>query len=582
VIRIEEKNNHIIEKAKAYRNLGNAYALKNRFGRALFYLNQALKIFEDQSLYRKASEVYFDLGKLNYDMEDYERAIIYANKLLNTYDEYNDEYNIASPLEYAIFIGLTGSTYREQGDYELAKPLFKKYIKLSMENDFPYRIDAIMILSLASTYELNIGYLKYKKGNIVEAIPLLRFAIRQDIKEKALLYANSSAINLGDAYLSIGENDSALFYYNLAMSLTEEFYEKSLGSFSDTSEKIVFGGYQYFFNMNEAEIKQLFYRYINNSYNSLYDFYIRSNDTIKAFIYLQKKFLYLDSLNQLEREIELYRIQERYENNRLEAQVGSLLSENELNEYRIQKTQIIIWAVVFISLLTIVIGVFVFRQNRNKTIHEKLLVEQRLLRSQMNPHFIFNSLASVQNFIVKQDDTKASIYLSRFSELVRGILENSRKEWISVEIEISIIDNYLSLQKIRFPDEFDYNIDIDEGIDTENIMIPPMLIQPFLENAIDHGIKYKETKGNVQVSFIIENKIIIISIEDDGIGRKKAMEILKEQNRDHKSLATVLTKERIAILNNKLRNKIRFDIIDLLNDRGEGIGTRVIIGIPNV
>jgi sensor histidine kinase YesM len=135
------------------------------------------------------------------------------------------------------------------------------------------------------------------------------------------------------------------------------------------------------------------------------------------------------------------------------------------------------------------LGVLYFRQGRINAMHEKMLVEQRLFRSQMNPHFIFNSLASVQNFIVKQDDTKASIYLSRFSELVRSILNNSLQEQITLEEEISTIENYLALQKVRFSDQFDYELEVDETLDPESTFVPPMLTQPFIENAIEHGIK---------------------------------------------------------------------------------------------
>jgi LytS/YehU family sensor histidine kinase len=122
----------------------------------------------------------------------------------------------------------------------------------------------------------------------------------------------------------------------------------------------------------------------------------------------------------------------------------------------------------------------------------------------MNPHFLFNSLASIQNYIINEDSGNASIYLSRFSQLVRNILDNSVEEYVPVEKEIETIKNYFELQKVRYAGKFDFNIEVDEAIDQENMMIPPMLAQPFIENAIEHGIKHKETNGHINIRFLLQ------------------------------------------------------------------------------
>jgi len=197
----------------------------------------------------------------------------------------------------------------------------------------------------------------------------------------------------------------------------------------------------------------------------------------------------------------------------------------------------------------------------------------------MNPHFIFNSLTSVQNFIITHDEIKASIYLSRFSDLVRSILNNSMVEQITLEEEIATIENYLELQKVRFTDKFDYSIEVDKTINPENILIPPMLAQPFIENSIEHGFKNKKTKGRILIRFKMDKDKILYEVEDDGIGREKAQEIKQKHLSDHKSLATTLTQERINVLNKKLKHKIKLEIIDLKNEKGEATGTRVVFDI---
>jgi len=198
----------------------------------------------------------------------------------------------------------------------------------------------------------------------------------------------------------------------------------------------------------------------------------------------------------------------------------------------------------------------------------------------MNPHFLFNSLSSIHNFIIQRNSTKAAEYLLKFSKLVRNILDSSVKDYVLLDKEISTIENYLELQKIRFSDKFDFAIKVDESINTESTNIPPMLLQPFIENSIEHGFKYKETKGNISITFKLENGIVIVDLIDDGIGREKAQEILFDENREHKSLATAITKDRIRVLNIKRKKKITLNILDLHNDNGEPSGTRVTFEIP--
>ncbi|MBE9480960.1 MAG: histidine kinase, partial [Bacteroidetes bacterium] len=220
------------------------------------------------------------------------------------------------------------------------------------------------------------------------------------------------------------------------------------------------------------------------------------------------------------------------------------------------------------------------RQNKLRIEQEKTNLQQKLLRSQMNPHFIFNSLSSIQGFIMEKHPRTASRYLSRFATLVRNILDSSAEELVPLDKEISTIENYLELQKVRYEGKFEYVIEVDETLETETISIPPMLAQPFIENSIEHGFKYKDGKGNIKVRFGLNGNLIRFEVIDDGIGREKAIEILLKQNKDHRSMATDITRERLAILNKKLKKKITLEIIDLKNKAGLGTGTKVVFEIP--
>ncbi|MBN1198268.1 MAG: histidine kinase, partial [Bacteroidales bacterium] len=245
------------------------------------------------------------------------------------------------------------------------------------------------------------------------------------------------------------------------------------------------------------------------------------------------------------------------------------------------QNRLILFSVIGMGALSVLLLFLLIRQNRARAREQVAEFRQKLLRSQMNPHFIFNSLTSIQNFIVKQDDIKASIYLSRFSDLVRNILSHSLAEEITLEEELNTIENYLVLQQVRFPDKFSYSIEIDPAMDTEHILIPPMLSQPVIENAIEHGIKPMESLGRLVIRANQEHDYLTIEIEDNGVGREKAQQLLRQYDPKHQSLATTLIRERIAVINKKMKKqKITFIITDLKDEAGNPTGTMVQFQIP--
>ncbi len=210
-----------------------------------------------------------------------------------------------------------------------------------------------------------------------------------------------------------------------------------------------------------------------------------------------------------------------------------------------------------------------------------LVLEQKLLRSQMNPHFIFNSLSSIQSFIFESNPVEAGSYLSRFAELIRSILYNSREEYITLENEIKTLKNYFELQQLRYNHKFDFEIDVDPMLDIEEISIPPMLAQPFIENAVEHGIKYIEDNGLITVSFTLMENSIMLIVEDNGIGIKAAKNMKNKKGSEHKSLATIITRERIEILNKgKRKKRYSMQVNETTDVSGKVDGTRVKLIIP--
>jgi ligand-binding sensor domain-containing protein/two-component sensor histidine kinase len=206
-------------------------------------------------------------------------------------------------------------------------------------------------------------------------------------------------------------------------------------------------------------------------------------------------------------------------------------------------------------------------------------LEQKALRLQMNPHFIFNALNSIQSLISSQDTKKARYQLAKFSKLMRQILDNSRSQIISLDDEMETLFNYLSIEKFSSGNQFDFEIHADEDLDPEGIAVPPMMIQPFTENAIIHGMKYIEHKGHIDVHFYKKGDIIECKIDDNGCGRKKAAEIKSQKEHSHKSAALIVTQERLNILHGNSNEK-GLEIIDKYDDQLQANGTTVIIRFP--
>jgi sensor histidine kinase YesM len=316
------------------------------------------------------------------------------------------------------------------------------------------------------------------------------------------------------------------------------------------------------------------------TYYGLYRVYNTRGDTEKALKYYVLYTAARDTLNNIQRVKDAMEVQTKYETTRLEEQINTLSQMTELQEFKLRQTSYLMLGLGGVVLLVIILAIVLVRQNRLKEKQKTLLLQQRLFRSQMNPHFLFNSLGSIHNFMLSENTTKAATYLSRFSKLVRSILNSSVEEYITLAEEIGMIENYLELQKVRFPDKFDFKIEVDTSIDPEDVHVPSMLTQPFIENAIQHGVKMKPEKGHIWIRFNRQNGAIIIEVEDNGIGRKKAAELQPKQESQYKSLSTSITAERVRVLNKTLTQKISLEIRDLMNANQEPSGTLVRIAIP--
>ena len=257
----------------------------------------------------------------------------------------------------------------------------------------------------------------------------------------------------------------------------------------------------------------------------------------------------------------------------LEEEIKRITSEAEVKDLLIRQRNIQLLAGGAGVLALITLAFLMFRSYRIKNEFELLDLKQPFYRAQINPHFLFNALGSVQGFFYdKTDPNKAAGYLSRLSKLMRQILENTFDNEVTLAEEATLMENYLEVQKVRMSDRFDYTIDMDE--DLEDVIIPSMITQPFLENSVEHGFKeLTDRKGMIHVSVIEMSGAIQIKIEDNGTGLAQS-----SSPSDHRSRAMEITRERLQLLEKVKDKKASFEVKD--NRLNGGVGVTVLINLP--
>jgi hypothetical protein len=248
------------------------------------------------------------------------------------------------------------------------------------------------------------------------------------------------------------------------------------------------------------------------------------------------------------------------------------------------------WAYTLFAFLFagFIYALFRYRLNKIRMKHEIVLQKHKLvelelqaLRAQMNPHFIFNSLNSINLFILENNKLQASEYLSKFSRLVRLILNNSQEAFIPLEKELEALQLYLELESLRFDQGFNYNITVDDAVDSTMLKVPPLVIQPYVENAIWHGLMHKKDKGHLEIELYQQEGILFCKITDDGVGRKKATQLKNKSESTPKSLGMRITADRIAILQDANQDDDNnISVTDLVLPDGSPGGTEVLLKIP--
>jgi tetratricopeptide (TPR) repeat protein len=519
--------------------LGEFYDDNNNTKLALSEYTEALSVAKKLQDMQGIASCEYNLGFLYYKQEGKNKkqeALFHYNKSIEYSKKANDKLLLAKSYNSASF------TYYELDELEKANENSINALILFRELNKRTR--------MAQSY-LTLARVSNKKDKFSEAIQYIDSAI--------FIYKyNNSELEINNAMLIKAEVYFRKKEYNKAIKIAKSVEE---------NPKV----------MADQKLFALELLYLINK---------SMNKTSASLDYLEATKSIQDSLSQLERDKLMQSVVSEVEaKNKLEA----LEKEAEIQGLILKESRYLTWLLIGISvllLLIILISFLFYRQSKLKSEREKLKLEQasiqleqKLLRTQMNPHFIANSLAAIQGNIYKQDKEKSITYLSKFAKLMRFILESSREKEVLLEKEIISLTNYLDLQKLLLEEKLTYEIKVPEELNVDEFKIPPMLIQPFVENAIVHGIELKTKPGKVILEFEKIGEILKVIIEDNGLGREKVNEIYKKRQTSHLSFSTNITNERIDKLNTENKENISSITKDIVKN-GNCVGTRVELILP--
>lgn len=589
---------------KAYLLTGRAYKNLNQPQLALYYLEQAEKVNspKNEELLDKVATKSVKVSSKSYEMKS--KSVPEVEAL---------------PDEYYIDMAETNS----------------KLERFSTSNSYYNQLKSTTKdSSLSLELEYAIAKNLYDSENFSEALSAYNVLLEKEKKKENQKGIEECNTRIAACYISLGETDKGIDFYSNSLSiepqnvaesdeeLTSNYKSKEVVSnalrkqskFKEEAEfrndfnnsenqglELLKIAQSYFGAENYVQCEQSLANYLKAPDYSILDIeeidvvrkmanrFEKNGQFEKALNYYRNYDVLRDSINSqlsniekksadlgksgIQNIIEMEKLQKEKEVSRIT--ISNLMNQRTLKEEIVETQRYLIYLLCLIILIGGLGVVYILRVSKQRRrANQKLAL--RSLRSQMNPHFIFNALNSVNSFISVSNERDANRFLTEFSTLMRTVMENSETDFIPFSKELEIIKIYLELEHFRFKDKFQYQLNVDPELDTDLYVIPSMLVQPYIENAIWHGLRYKETMGSLTVDVNVVNKGLEIVITDDGIGREESRKLKTKNQRKFKSTALRNIKERMGIFKSLHKLDIELNISDL-NESGSGTVVRLMI-----
>lgn len=518
--------------------LGRAYGLNKNY-------QESISVYKDipnDELSNWQQVVLFEgLGDTYYSIKEYDEALINYKRGLTIASDHLIKPKVTD-LNSKI-----AQTYDAKGEKDEAEGFFENSLSLaSQENE-----------KRALEEKVKVADFKNKKSDFSDEIELRKEAIA-DIRDIELdsVIGIESALTVQKQNYKIGN----AYYLKKDYPNAISYLEKSIEEANTKNDLIV-----------EKDAK----RKLSEVYDSSGD-YNKALETYKEYTELVEA-LYVKKEQEIVRAAKFSRDISNQQNRITSLETDRQLSESkyQLTTERNKRQQWVIYSLIGGLILLLVTAYFMYKYIKQQRLANNLLA-LKSLRSQMNPHFIFNALNSVNSFIASSDERTANKYLSDFSVLMRAVLENSEEDFIPLEKEIELLELYTKLEHFRFQDKFDYSIIVEDNVNVHDFQIPPMLLQPYIENAVWHGLRYKTEKGKLIINIAKKSETeITITITDDGIGRERSKALKTDNQKKHNSKGLSNIKKRVSILNNMYKDKVDV-LIDDYQTEGD-TGTQVVV-----
>lgn len=587
------------------------------FQRDSVKMKQALKISKEKAYHHGTSYILNTLGVINRDISNYNKSIALHEDAKSFADKANsDEFKIVS-------LNMIGVAYRRMDIIKPALDYHTRALKIAYEVKTPsptvsYNI-AVSQNSIGNIYlalkQYDVALIQFKKSLIIEEKASNRLGL-------AINYHNIGYAEEGKGNLDIAlANYEKSLYYNEAINseigrmicfnsiggiyLKKQDYKKAEPIIRDALKKALALKDQFYIassyiNLGQLEIalNQISEAEKNlkkgvevaNTYNlkssiasgsKLLSEVNQRKGNFKLALDNYKKAVEIENTILTEQNLQYINdIVIEYENENKNNQIKALASENEFVRKRLERNKSIFW---YSMVALTIFGTALFIMNRNRTLKRDkhiLTLEQDMLRSQMNPHFIFNSLNSIKLYIINNEKENAVYYLNKFSKLIRKILIASKEKETTLQDELDTMRLYMNIENIRFDNEIDFNINVDKSINTEVTKVPSLVLQPFLENSLWHGLSSKPNDKRINLNVFKNNSdYITVEIIDNGIGRIASKKIKDNKKLKRKSVGIDITKARLANFSKAFVNSYTLDIDDLY-ESDIPKGTRVTLNIP--
>ncbi len=514
-------------------NLALVYTRQDRHQEALGCFQEALTIYRKEGNKNNGVGVLMNMGLIYSAMDQNDKALPYLLEGLVLAQELEDELLIS---KYLVGIGYV---HRYNKEYEKALEYYNEALALCEKINSNH--------GLYNCYQ-NIGGMHIEREEYELALDSYKKALEVSIKDSGKAGIAESYVQLGLIYIELGDYELALENCQKSKEIADEI---SLTRTQAEANRLLSKIYENEDNFEDALVHYKDHKALSDS--------LFNRESVEKITSLEYEYKY-------QQELDSARIREL-----------TLTKSVKTTTLKLEKSQEkYLWSIIISLIIAMVLGGFIvylrFRNIKSKT--ENIVMEQKLLRSQMTPHFIFNSLSVLQGMILVKEEKKSITYLSKFSKLLRIILENSRDKTVSLAQELSAIENYLALQTLM-DDTYQYQVKVDDGIDVSLFEIPAMLIQPFAENSIEHAFPHKIENPLIVIHISFTNNKLMCTITDNGIGINSQKQ---SSRKDKKSLATTITSERLKILSKDFKIHGEVSIVDRQEYNEQG--TVVTLEIP--